>query len=197
MYRRIDDTCNGTWIEEYRILYWAVLDCPDYYTWSDSIRRINSDFYGFHLNSLHYLLWRQFTERIFRDYSANGLYHHCLEPPPSCSTSSSSGHFVHSMPAKCVEYYVLHAIPIVGGESDVWITGYNYCGISGCCFFHIKYCWDIATNQPRVCEWQTGTIGPLCNMLWSDIQIPDLLREFYDIRLVYRSGCQVYPCPNY
>ncbi len=197
--RRYNDTCSGEIMWEYRVLYWQYVDCSAYQEYADSLRNADPERYRQMFRQQHIWLSNRLNERmVIKDYndrdSATKLLVHCTEPPPSCAASQQAYHYITAFVSSCVEYIEVRSFsPIAPGWC--WYVFISPCTVAKCCFVHQVYCWDVATNSPRVCQWWTITGNTVeCDgqSNFDPQQVMPSCGPPY--MLLWRSGCRAYEC---
>ncbi len=197
--REFYDTCTGQNMHEHRIAYWSVDDCPAYKEYADNLRQSNPDYYRTVIRMFHLNLIRKLTETLFTEkysVSQEPWTFHCIEAPPSCARLVSEHHYVTSVPSKCVEYLEVRTLFPMVESHWCWFYVVAECTVSECCFLHREYCWDTATNSPRVCEWWTVSGESLhCNEQYSNYDPQQAFPECTPSPVIlWRSGCRIFDC---
>jgi hypothetical protein len=199
--REYEDTCTGEEMWEYRILFWVYLDCPAYQAYADSLRDADPERYRQIVRQLHGELSRKLNELKFithyNDLSpAQQLLFHCTEPPPSCAKTKPGGHYISAFVSTCVEFVEARSFGPTAPLNGCWYCFISPCTVSKCCFLHQVYCWDTATNSPRMCSWWTFSGNTVECGGESDFNpqqaMPDCPPPYM---IIWRSGCQAYECP--
>jgi hypothetical protein len=195
--RKYDDTCTGENKVEFRIGYWNILNCPSYQQYADSLRVADPDRYRYWIRTLHIELTNRLTESKFvEDYQKKGdSSFYCTEPPPSCAKGRLDYHYISAFISSCVEYVEARSWSPLGQGVGCWYCFVVPCNTSKCCFLHRVYCWDVATNSPRVCSWWTMSgdsvqCGGSSNFDPQEA-MPDCPPPF---QIIWRSGCVLFEC---